>query len=350
MAGTQTNLASATTGTSNTEESSRAFTAGVDSWTAGTRTLVLNTILSPLPVEGDACHIKSGTGLGGISTIESVSTGGGNTTIVLERAFFTAPATGSSVFSFGPITIIPILYADAVGTTDAYRCVEVTHTGTGGDLVVIERECEVTAENGIVVGPSGLNSRGYGQQLARMFKRGGHAYFRAVMPDVHVAWIANQGSATAANCDAYLDEIAAVAPSCDLCAAGDPEYNTDFTTWHEDLFTDITPGRVVISVIEHASLGSDRDQLLKAHWGDGTHRSGRGYRAAWAAFFEYAASAALPASSSSSSSSSSLSSSSSSSGSSGSEPDIPAPPAASGIGLGYTRAAARTPFAWTKRA
>lgn len=114
-------------------------TGAGDSYTAGTRTLIVNGLpASPDIIAGDLITIVAGTGIRSIGQVLSVVNkeitipdGDANYTLLLKHEFDTAPVSGSSVFSFGPYAIGEAV-VDCPASAEEFRGIWVQHPGAPG--------------------------------------------------------------------------------------------------------------------------------------------------------------------------------------------------------------------------
>lgn len=252
-----------------TTTNTRVFGAG-DTWTAGTRTMVIQSSLFT-PTVGDLCYIASGTGAGSLAEVESASTNLGVTTVVFKHAFGTGPGTGS-VLNFGPWSF------GTFGVTLAARAAEFAGVnitnGTGGSLMLVSADAETDDTAGWVFGDGGWSGNGYGPQFDEQFTDAFADLAASLQADAVFLHNATQSSTTADR-KVMADSIQAGVPSASIVYAADQMHDVgDAGTWQDESLTQTDYAAVVGT--EDSRLGDTLTQLARGQKSNFSHPSVEG--------------------------------------------------------------------------
>ncbi len=254
-----------------TTQATRIF-GGSDSYTAGTKTLVVDTNLSAVQV-GWLVFIESGTGAGSIAEVASVS-GTGPTTITLKHVFGTAPGAGS-VLNFGPwsygtfSTTLPARSAEFAG-------VNITNSGSG-QLILVGADAETDDANGWVWGSMGWGGNGYAPQLAQQFTNAFADLMASIGADAVFMFNATQSSTTADRM-AMADSIQAGVPDAEIAYISDQMHDvSDDGTWPDEALSQSHYAAVVAT--EDPTLGDTLTQFGRGLKSNASHPSIEGMHA-----------------------------------------------------------------------
>lgn len=251
-----------------TTQATRTF-GGSDSYTAGTKTLVLDPDLSAVQ-PGWLCFVESGTGAGSLAEVVSVA-GTGPTTIVLKHVFGTAPGAGS-VLNFGPwsygtfTTTLPARSAEFAG-------VNITNSGSG-QLILIGADAETNDANGWVWGSQGWGGNGYAPQLAQQFTNAFADLMASCEADAIFLFNATQSSTTGDR-KAMADNLQAGVPDAEIAYISDQMHDvTDDGEWPDEALSQSHYAAVVAT--EDPTLGDTLTQFGRGLKSNASHPSVEG--------------------------------------------------------------------------
>lgn len=155
-----------TTTDADTTVTTRTMNAS-DTYNAGAKTLDINLDSSNFAgvSVGDVVVISSGTGLGSVAAIASITPSSGRTIFGLKHVFGTGPATGDTL-AFGPWAFGKISYT-APATSADFRGPRIAAKGTSGRIGVglCWFNAWVPTIDGFVIGGAGWSGQGFTPQL-----------------------------------------------------------------------------------------------------------------------------------------------------------------------------------------
>lgn len=260
---------------------------------ARTTTLSEATSSSSLLVPGDlqsgadpvtpgmAVVIATGPTRGDISIIASLQhfPDTNATRITLSHPLADTPAAGATL-RFGPVRIETTQHThEPTQGAHQWRGLEIRNAGdaTNTSVVIFAFDAYNPDDGGYTIGPAGWSGRGYERQLNDSFPGATQRWMNAAQPDLWLAFIAHQFSATE-SLSAFTSTARAAAPSAEIAWIGCVEFEgTLHESWQQYILTNAkAEGVVGATVLDHPTLGSFEDLAADGAFVDGGHLTARG--------------------------------------------------------------------------
>lgn len=253
-------------------------TGAGDSYTAGTRTLVLQGDYTGDASVGDCVSVVAGTGFGSIAEIESISHAGGATTIVLRWAFKIAPISGSTL-ALGPWSIGYVQYT-APARSAEYAGPEITaNAQPAGSIgtVILGYDAWAESVDGFVIGTHGWAGNGYNPQMTAAATGLNGKIIASIGPNATLMFGAYQSTTTAQR-KTFADELKAYHPSGEVVWVNDMQHGVNDSTmaqWAEaaqaqSVYPAIVPSNDVL-------VGTPLEQVGRSLKQNTSHPSIEGY-------------------------------------------------------------------------
>lgn len=258
-----------------TATDTHAFNTGTDSYTSGTRTLVLTTGI--VFEVGNVIYNANRTAM---AQIESITNGGGTKTIVLRHVFQTAPSNGDT-FHIGPFTINSVETTIAADAVNVWRGMK--HTAVSGAVYIMAHDAWVN-ETGWVIGGLGHGGNGYDTQLSRALAGAWAKFYEALDLDLLIHGMATQNSGEDYHDDYYI-EAKSLSSSMEVFEYGESAHaqnstslsNQNLASYHNTLLAFAAArGLGGLSVVQHENIGEYGEQMVNGWREDTAHYSARG--------------------------------------------------------------------------
>lgn len=288
--GTDIDGADITFGGLNTARVQYTFLTATDSWTSGTRTLVVaRNLVADGVVVGDLAVNGSLISAG---EIESISWNGSVTTMVLKHVLGQTPLN-THIFSFGPWSTT-VIEADfpAIEPADPeinrgllIKAPASIPAGSQGP-VILSIDAWTTGVDGLVIGHAGYSGNGYQNQLTDIWTGGIANFYRKMFDDTKPlsefkSWNvflhhADQQVASPGLTN-YGALVKATIPRVSVAHMGDQVHAVDADMINWDTFVLAQTGTLGVTTTNSPRLGSLKEQWAAGHRTDTAHPTALGH-------------------------------------------------------------------------